>query len=293
MATPPPDRRQDTLGRVLRSLLRPLAKVMIAHGITASAMYRMLKEVLVEVAVRDFPIEGRPPTDSRVSMLTGVHRKDVRAIRADGTPDGAAERRKVSALASVVGRWLADPETCDADGAPRDLPRRAEEGPSFEALARSVSTDIRPRTVLDELMRQGLVAEDPATGLLRLDAGAFVGPADAAQRVHFFSQNVGDHIAAATENLLAEPDAPPFLERAVFYNRLTPDSVDALEAEAREMGADLLVRLNRSAFERQRADMARADATERFRFGVFFYRAPEGDEAGGDPSRTGGEDDAD
>lgn len=265
----------EIFARVLKGLMRPLVKAMIAHGLTAPAVYRLLKEVFVEVAERDFALDGKSPTDSRISVLTGVHRKDVRAIREAGPDDGANLRDRVTAMASVIGRWLADPETTDAEGRPLALPRQAAEGPSFERLAMSVSTDIRPRTVLDELLRQRLVVADQETGLLRLDSGAFIGPAETQQKIHFFSQNVGDHIAAATANLLAEESETPFIERAVFYNRLTPASVDALEAEARRLGADALTRLNRDAFRRQAADQERDDADERFRFGVFFYRAKE------------------
>jgi hypothetical protein len=291
MARAPDSPPASAFATVLKGLLRPLVKAMIAHGLTAPAVYRTLKEVFVEVAESDFAIEGRPATDSRISMLTGVHRKDVRAIREAAEGDGARQRRQVTAMASVVGRWMADPETTDAAGAPLPLPRQTEEGPSFEALARSVSTDIRPRTVLDELVRQGLVREDAATGRLVLAAEAFVGPAETGQKVHFFAQNVGDHIAAATENLLSGEGDPPFMERAVFYNRLAPASVDAIEAEAREEGAALLGRLNRLAFERQSADRDAPGTAERFRFGLFFYRAPE--TAGGSRADAAGEGDGD
>jgi len=261
--------------RVLRTLLRPLVKAMIAHGITLPALTRMLKEIFVEVAATDFALDSRAPTDSRISMLTGVHRKDVRTLRTADGPSAAATGSRASALASVVGRWLADPALTDAEGRPHPLPRQSREGPSFEALAASVSSDIRPRTILDELLRQGVVSEVPGSGLLRLEAEAFVGPAEIGQQAHFFSQNVGDHIAAATENLLAQPGAAPFVERAVFYNRLTPASVAEIEGEARRLSADALARLNRLAFARQNADASDPEARERFRYGVFFYHAAE------------------
>jgi len=248
---------------------------MIAHGVTVTAVHRLMKDVFVEVAETEFAIDGQPPTVSRISVLTGVHRKDVRAILTARSTNAAGGRERVTVMTSVIGRWLADPETTHSNGMPRALPRQSAEGPSFEGLARAVSTDVRPRTVLDELVRQKIVRIDPETDLLHLDAEAFVGPADTQQKVHFFSQNVGDHIAAATENLLAEGGASPYMERAVYYNRLTPGSVDEIEASARAEGTELLVALNRMAYSRQRDDMDDAGATERFRFGVFFYRTPE------------------
>ncbi|MGF1445330.1 MAG: DUF6502 family protein [Pikeienuella sp.] len=263
--------------RVLRGLLRPLVKAMISQGVTVPAVYRLLKEVYVEVAEQDFALDGKRPTDSRISVLTGVHRKDVRVIREAGPQETGTSRRRVAAIASVIGRWLADPQMLDATGQPRPLPRQAQPdtGVSFDALVGAVSKDVRPRTVLDELLRQRLVSLDEAEDLVRLNPEAVLGPGDSEQKVIFFAQNVGDHIAAATENLLAADQGAPFMERAVFYNRLKAASVDAIEGEARDFAARALAQVNRSAFLRQAADLDTEDATERFRFGVYFYRTPE------------------
>ncbi|MEM9755115.1 MAG: DUF6502 family protein, partial [Pseudomonadota bacterium] len=202
----------------------------------------------------------------------GVHRRDVREFRNTTPEAGTGARRKITTLASVLGRWLADPELRGPDGAPRALPRSADDGVSFEALVRRVSTDIRPRTVLDELERQGLVRIED--GVVHLRGDAIFGPDDRDQKVYFFAENVGDHIAAAVDNLLSTE--PPFLERAVFYNNLTATSVNALEAEARRLAAEALMGLNETASEMQTVDRKDPAGTERFRFGVFFYRENEG-----------------
>ncbi len=271
------DNRAQALARALKGVLRPLVRTMIARGVTAPAVYRLLKEVFVEVAERDFRIDGQRPTDSRISVLTGVHRKDIRTLRA-AAAEGAAARsagaRRVTAMVSVIGRWLADPGLQDADGRPRALARHGTgDAPSFDSLVAAISTDVRPRTVLDELLRQGLVQLDAPGEQVHLSAEALLGGGDADQTLHFFARNVGDHISAATGNLLG--DGPPFLERAVFYNHLRVESVDALEAAAREGAGQLLTALNRAAYAAQAEDAGKADAAHRFRFGVYFYRAPQ------------------
>lgn len=259
--------------RVLRGIMRPLVRALIARGMTAPAFYRLTKQVYVEVADADFGLDGERPTDSRISVLTGVHRRDVKALRSAGAVSDDAVEIKVSAISSVLGRWLASEETTDAKGLPRVLPRSGEG--SFDALVASVNKDVRPRTILDEMVRQNLVVVD-ADGRVHLRAEAFVGPGDIDQKVYFFGENVGDHIAAATDNLLSED--PKFLERAVFYNRLTTESVDMIEAHARDGGRLMLEELNRIAHDRQEADVADEQGDERFRFGIFFYRTVETDE---------------
>ncbi|MEM9900516.1 MAG: DUF6502 family protein [Pseudomonadota bacterium] len=265
MATPD----EDPFPRLLRGLLRPLVRTFIARGLTAPALYRLLKRIYVEVAHEDFRIGDDPPTDSRISMMTGVHRRDVRTFLDEGDAGWEETRRRVATFATVLGQWLARTDTTDAQGRPLPLPRAAERGVSFEALVRDVSTDIRPRTVLDELLRQGVV-EEGEDGLLRVAEGAAAGPGAEEDKLVFFAANVGDHIAAASENLLA--DAPPFYERAVFYTRLTDASLDAVEALAREKAQSLLEEINRESAAVQAADRAAPDNTGRYRLGVYFYR---------------------
>ncbi|MEL6586443.1 MAG: DUF6502 family protein [Pseudomonadota bacterium] len=263
----------DKFLRVLRGLIRPLVRTLIARGVTAPAFYRLLKSVYVEVAREEFPIDDTPPTDSRITLLTGVHRRDVRAIldAADGEWQGA--RAKSAAFATVLARWQALPEW---QGRPLT---RAE----FDQVVEGVSRDIRPRTILDELLRQNLVTED-AGGTLSISEHAIVGPASEDHKLVFFAANIGDHLAAAAENLLT--DTPPFLERAVFYNRLTPSAVDQIEDEARRLSQSVLEDLNAQSMALQQDGKDDPENMERYRFGVYFYRdAPTSD--GSDTSARG------
>jgi hypothetical protein len=279
------DETKDAAGRfgkVVEGAMRPLVRAMIAHGLTAPAFYRMLKRLYVNVAEREFRLQDQEPTDSRISLLTGVHRRDVRSLRNADARRSDPAREKATVFASVVGRWLAGPGTVDSAGVPLPLPRSGDAEPNFERLVRAVSTDIRPKTVLDELERQGLV--QVIDGVVTLTDDAVVGPKDLAQKAFYFRENIGDHMAAAVDNLMAEE--PRFLERAVFYNRLSPESVAEIEAEARRLGNEALIALNRLAQARQRADAESADNTSRFRFGVYFYETEE--EQGSNSKDEGG-----
>ncbi len=259
----------DRFTRVLRGLLRPLVRLLIARGVTVPIAYRLLKEVYVTVAVEDFAIDGDRPTDSRVSVLTGVHRRDVKTIREADDDGSGGLRQKTALLTTVVGRWAGGRDTTGQDGKPLPLPRSGDTEPNFEALVREINRDIRPRTVLDELLRLGLVQVDD-DGLLVLDDSVLVGSGDTDQQTVFFAENVGDHLAAAAENLMSEE--PPFLERAVFYNNLSAASVNEIEARARALSQDTLVELNAMARDRQSRDEASGKPLQRFRFGVYLYR---------------------
>ncbi|WP_299651717.1 DUF6502 family protein [uncultured Tateyamaria sp.] len=255
--------------RILRGLLRPLVRTMIARGLTAPVVYSLLKRVYVEVAEESFRLDDKPLTDSRIALLTGVHRKDIRTIRAEGADETGASRRKSALLATVIGQWMSAPDFTEATGTPILLPRQVDSGPDFETLVRSVSRDVRPRTVLDELQNAGLVTETP-DGLLQLEADAIVGTGNAPDKEAFFAANVGDHLAAATENLLAE--TPPFFERAVFYNQLPPEAVDAIETAARAQAQAMLEDLNRQSSALHRDSKDAPGPRQRYRLGIYFYR---------------------
>jgi len=264
--------KSNLFERALRGILRPLVRALIAQGVAAPAFYRIVKRTYVEVAEEELP----SPTDSAISVATGVHRRDVKTFRQPEEAD-TGDRRRFSMLATVIGRWLSDPNLLDQNGEPKPLPRAGDQG--FDRLVQDVSRDVRPRAVLDELLRQGIVRMDGDD--VMLDAEALIGSANLDQKLHFFSLNLGDHMNAAVDNLLAEK--APFLERAVFYDLLTQESVDKIEAETRAIWVEALLKINATARAHQARDSQKDDATHRFRFGVFFYSEDEaGDESKGE-----------
>jgi hypothetical protein len=265
--TDAPSSDSGTFERYLGILLRPLARVLIARGIPAPTFYRLVKQAYVDAATDQM---GAAVTDSRIAVATGVHRRDVKALRSEARDDGDGPGGRISLLATVLGKWMSDPVFSDQSG-PRPLPRRTVDTPGFDALVHAVSRDVRPRTVLDELVSRGLVEVTEDTVVL--SAEGLVGTGDDRQKTHFFAHNVGDHVSAAAENLLS--DVPPHLERAVFYNRLTPASVERIEVEARALGLKALQEINTLAATCQDEDAQAANASHRIRFGVFFYKTDE------------------
>ncbi|HRD98693.1 MAG TPA: DUF6502 family protein, partial [Rubrivivax sp.] len=151
-----------------------------------------------------------PQTDSAMSLLSGVHRRDVRELtRGPVSATAPAEPGPLGMAAQVVARWMHDPAFQTADGHTRVLPR-AGEGASFDTLVAGVSRDVRPRAVLAELLRLGVVQET-ATGIALEDSG-FAPRAGFEEVSWLTAANLHDHAAAAVANLQGEAN---FLEQAV------------------------------------------------------------------------------
>lgn len=271
----------DAVTAAVRRLLRPLVRLLIARGIPFPRAASVLRGLYVDVAVGEFPVEGKPQTDSRITLLTGVHRKDVRRLRAER--HGRVRLSRAAALGGqIIARWMTLPEYLTDDGKPKPLPRlgRARGEESFESLVRAHCTDIRPRAFLDEWLRLGLVRLDDEDNV-RLEAEGFIPAAGSEEMAYFFGRNLHDHVAAAVSNLLAA--GPPRLERSVNYTSLSADAVAELNELARTRGVELLRDLNAQALRLQERDAGRAGATRRWNAGVYVY---DEDEPAAEPDQS-------
>ena len=65
----------------LRLLFRPIARIMLRAGVNWRELADVCKAIYVEVATEDFGIRGRPTNISRVAILTGLTRREVRRLR--------------------------------------------------------------------------------------------------------------------------------------------------------------------------------------------------------------------
>ena len=254
----------------VKRLLRPLVRLLISKGMGLPALTELLKQVYVDVAMTEFPNAGKKQTDSGISILTGVHRKDVKRLRAQ-KDKGPSTPRSVSIGGQLVARWVGSAETTDKKGRPLPLPRQAESpgAPSFDALVAGISTDVRPRAVLDEWLRLGMAHIDKEDRVV-LNHLAFVPQKGLEEKAFYLGRNVHDHIAAATHNLLGEGN--PQLERSVHYSALTPESAAELADAAQKAGMDALLDVNRLALELAAKDKGKENATRRINFGLYFYK---------------------
>lgn len=277
------DRTALDAGRLqapLARLLRPLVRIAIRSGLTFPALVNLLRELYVNVAENDFALTSKNQTDSRVSLLTGIHRKEVSRLRGAGAPVNVVPA-SISRTSRILARWLADAEFSDRAGRPLPLPRIGSAGEaSFDRLVESVTRDVRPRVVLDEWIDRGLVVQD-AEDRITLVQQAFVPKSGSDQQLYYLGRNLHDHIAAAVANVEAE--TPRFLERAVHYDGLTREVAEMLERRSREIAMDALTSANREAHAAAGEENA---GPWRWNFGVYVYAEKVG---GTDDDADGGE----
>lgn len=259
--------------KAFQAAVRPLVRLLIRRGATYPVVAERLRQLFVEEAVAEIQARGMKPTSSAVSLLSGVHRKDLRSRDLAAPRDAAAaaavetSAAPLGLIGQIVGRWMSDPAFLDG-ARPRSLQRGTEPG-SFDQLVQGVSTDVGPRAVLEEMLRLDVVRMDGER--IELDTAGMVPRGDFAAMAQALGLNLGDHAATACANLV---DGRNRLEQAVYVDEITDESAEVLHQAATRAWRPVLARVLRLADKRIARDAAKEPEERRgarVRFGVYFH----------------------
>ena len=275
--------RQDLTLRTVLRVLRPLVRMLVREGVTYPALAAALKPLFVDAAQAELERQGMRQTASATSLLSGVHRKDLRELaaapaeRGKGGKGGKGSKRggaevgaRLHLVGEVVARWRSA-RVWQTQGRPRVLPRSGG-ARSFDALVASVSKDVRARAVLDEMLRLGVI-EDTAEGLV-LHGDGLVPRHGFDAMSEELALNLHDHAAAAVANV---GEGRNFLDQAVYVDEVTDASVAELRAKAVQAWRAAFTTVMTCAQERfdtDARDASPAARSQRLRFGVYCYHAP-------------------
>jgi hypothetical protein len=249
------------------TLLRPLVRLLLRSGIPYKTFSEIAKRVYVNVAAEEFGIPGRKPSKSRVSILTGLSRKDVLRVSRLPKPDdlGAVERYNRSAR--VVAGWVRDPRFQSGSGKSLELPFEGAV-PCFQDLVRAHSGDAPARAMLDELLRVGAVKKTP-DGKIRLVERAYIPRTGEIDKLGILGADTSYLIATIDHNI-RQPDSPYF-QRKVCYDNLPEEVLGELKQVASGRGQDFLEYLDRWISKRDRDVNPKVAGTGRMRAGIGIY----------------------
>ena len=264
---------QEGLIRATAEVTRPFVQRLLALGVPFGWVERRLREVFIAVAEAEFALPGRRATDSRIALLTGINRKEVRRMRAAGTAAAAPGTFSMNYVASLIARWRTDPRTRDATGRPRVLPYQAARGASFMRLAHEVTSDLAPGVLLEHLAATGAV--DVRDGMVALRVDAYVPRAGSAEQLQILAEDPGELVETMLRNVMAE-GADRLLQRKVSYDNLGSDAAARVRREIRREGERFLDRLDRllARYDRDRNPKAPGGARRRVGVGVYVFESP-------------------
>ncbi|NND37143.1 MAG: hypothetical protein HKN81_08405 [Gammaproteobacteria bacterium] len=178
------------------------------------------KSAFVEVASDEYGIKGRPTNVSRVSLLTGISRKEVRRQRELLEQQEAVPAGKTTDATRVLSGWHQDIDFLDDKGMPLEIPFDGD-GVTFTQLCARYAGDIAATTLLKELKRVEAVEEQSNGRLTAVRRYYMPTQFDTQWIMNAGSiyEDLGDNI---NHNLVADDENP-----SRFLGRATDNSIDA------------------------------------------------------------------
>lgn len=260
---------RNVIVKAIIRILTPLVKVLLRNGISYGSFAEVAKQTFVNVAMNDFTIKGRKQTISRVSVITGLNRKEVKRLSESIAAQTDLEQdEKYNRAARVIAGWRREAAYLKGIGRSSELPIEGESA-SFEALVKQYSGDMPVRAVLDELERTGAV-EKTSKGKVKLKTRSYVPHADEEMKLHILGTDVGQLIATIGYNLEAN-STDGLLQRKVYYDNLPREALAPFRKLSKEQAQKLLEKLDNYLSQYDRDINPDVQGTGRHTAGIGIY----------------------
>ena len=260
---------QEALLAAVRKVLEPLANLAVQRGLPYAAVEEMLRRAIVAAADAAHPDVLAHRKVSRLATTTGINRREVARLLGVLRDAQASQQLPQRSLASeVFAHWMSDARYRDRRGEPRVLKRQGR-APSFESLAQTITRDVHPRSLLDELLRLKLAVQHEENDTVELVRDAFVPRGDRVRMLQYLGHNVGDHLSGAVANVLT--DGHRHFEQAIYAEGLSEASVCEAWQHIGELWKGLLGALVPALEDKVERDRPRDGATHRMRLGLYTF----------------------
>jgi hypothetical protein len=264
---------KDSIKSVISSaivrLLRQLVKVLLRNEIPYGTFADLAKWVYVDVASKDFKIPDRKISISRVSIITGLSRKEVKRMMEIAEPVDLGASEHYNRAARVISGWLTDSRFIDEKGDPRELP--FEGGAiNFSELVKAYSGDVPPRAIRDEMLRVGVVEDD--NRMIRLLTRGYIVKKGDADKLAIMGLDVSELISTIDHNIISDP-SEAFLQRKVAYDNIPDGVLDEVRKMILEKGKDFVKLMDSriSQYDRDNNPSLNGEGRKEAGFGIFYF----------------------
>lgn len=284
-----PNMVSKTVQASITKLLRPLVRMLIRTGIPHGEFAEIAKSVYVEIAADDFKIRGRKQTSARISMLTGIQRKEVSRLQKLPVIEPGQADQEYNRAVRVTGGWRKDQLFLDENGIPLHLPFEGDRG--FAGLVRRYSGDLPARAVLDELLRVGTVELDSA-GLIHLTSPTAHVPHDDEESQYNIMGNTAKDLLSTIDHNFETISRETRLQLTVAYDNLPEHAVKRFQHISHEECVSLLNKFDKWLSEQDRdanpgVDQSLEDGRFRAGIGIYYFEEPYSD-ASADTNQVAG-----
>lgn len=267
------DKHLKRLSAAIIRLLRPLVRILLRNGVSYKTFSDLAKWVYVDVATQEFGIAGRKQSTSRVSVVTGLSRKEVTRVCNLPRPDDRASAEKYNRAARVIAGWRRESGFLDAAGEPVRLPVTGTDV-NFSKLVKRYSGDIPVRAILDELIHIGAVKQH-VDGTISLQAQAYIPRRSEAGKLHILGSDVA-HLVATIDHNLNPDQTAPFFQRKVAYDNLPDEMLPNFRNLSAEKAQELLESLDETLARHDRdvTPSVKGSGRNRAGLGIYYFEEP-------------------
>ena len=213
---------QKTLSTCLRLILRPVISFCIKHSVKIQDLVECAKQVYVDLANEEITKRKQRVTDSRISVITGLQRRDI--LRLQETSQETSNSKNL--ISRVIALWQTDKKFTTAKGKPRVL-SSGFEGCEFNDLVRKISKDLNPATVLFELERTQSI-ERTKQGI-QLAMRSYIPKGDPEALFKLYADDSQDLLCCIENNTFKDLDLPEHHLRTE-YDRIRPAALTEIKS---------------------------------------------------------------
>jgi len=266
--------QNDIQRQILSALLlvlRPLARAMLRAGIGYREFAEVSKTAFVDVAGKDYGLRGRPTNISRVAVMTGLTRKEVRRIRDKAEVGDEIGLVKLTPMSQVMHRWYTEGEFTSDNGKPKVLEFDAN-GASFTDLVKNFGGDIPPGAMRTELKRIGAV-EELGSGQLKALSRSVVGIDDHEKLVRGLAHVMYPAALTMIHNISEDSDKDSWVHLSAFTQSVRGNDLGRIRRVSSDRAASFIESVDDflAAYESLYEASDESECTKAVGIGVFYF----------------------
>ncbi|MEJ2514510.1 MAG: DUF6502 family protein [Gammaproteobacteria bacterium] len=265
---------QQAALKACRHFMVPIARFLLRNGIGYREFAEISKLAFVQVASDEYGIRGRKTNMSRVAIMTGLTRKEVRKVRDRLSGRDWALDTSLSRPGVVLSHWAQDPEFLTKGGKPKAL-RFSEDRadrPSIERLVKKHAGDIPPGAMLKELERAECVTKD-SRGRWKLIKREFSPGGTDTFLVQRFGECIHDLANTMSYNMSLAPGEPRLFEFRAWNDAVPPTALLPLREFVAKQGYDYLQAVD-DLLGASETDPDASKEARRCGVGVYYFEGP-------------------
>ncbi len=255
----------ESLQQAVTKVLSPLVRLLLRHGVSHAEFVNWAKQAYVNEASEHFGIDGKAPTTSRIAIVTGINRKEVKRIR-ELPSDVDTGVSKHNRAVRVVTGWLQDQEFQTPQGKPRAL-SYGDNNDSFNQLVKRYGGDVPARALLDELERVGTVKLE--AGTVSLLHQGYVPQQSESALLDIFATSATDLLTTLDYNLNGHEQRR--LQMSVAYDNVSTEGREQFRQLSATEGLNLLRSLDASLSRHDQGSNADKTGEGHHRVGLGLY----------------------